>query len=91
MFTCPPYFNVEEYECGAFNNIEEYYSLIDGIFDIFYKSNNCKIFGLVIREDMLQDKYKYKYRFDLNVINQSHLTKYKQYKEYLYVFMKGEQ
>jgi hypothetical protein len=91
MFTCPPYFNVEEYECGAFNNIEEYYSLIDGIFDIFYRSNNCKIFGLVIREDMLQDKYKYRYRFNLNVINQSHLTKYKQYKEYLYVFMKGEQ
>jgi hypothetical protein len=58
MFTCPPYYNIEEYECDSFESIEKYYEFIDSLFNIFYKCSNCNIFGLVIREDLLQDKWK---------------------------------
>ena len=58
MFTCPPYYNVEKYECDEFKNIEEYYKLIDNIFNLFYSTNDCKIFGIVIREDLLKDIYQ---------------------------------
>ena len=90
MFTCPPYFNVEEYECDGFLNIDEYNKFLDNIFNVFYTSEKCKIFGLVIREDLLPNKYKYCKRFDLNINMRSHLNSNKLQKEYLYVFKKDE-
>ncbi len=88
MFTCPPYFNVEHYECGDFETINDYYKFIDNLFDCFYKSN-AHVFGLVIREDCLEDKWKHtaKDKYELNV-SKSHLIKTKRYKEYLYIFEK---
>ena len=86
MFTCPPYYNLEHYECGDFENLEEYYKFIDSLFECFYKSK-AKIFGLVIREDCLEDKWKNKVKdkYELEV-SKSHLVKTKKYKEYLYIF-----
>jgi hypothetical protein len=88
MFTCPPYYNLEHYECGDFENIDDYNKFIDSLFDCFYKSD-AKIFGLVIREDYLEDKWKNKAndKYELKV-NKSHLIKTKKYKEYLYTFEK---
>ena len=88
MFTCPPYYNLEHYECGDFENLEEYYKFIDSLFECFYKSN-AHVFGLVIREDCLEDKWKHKAndKYELKV-NKSHLIKTKKYKEYLYIFRK---
>jgi hypothetical protein len=92
MFTCPPYFNIEEYECKNFENIEEYNQFIDNLFNVFYNKKSCKIFGLVIREDLLSNKYKEqcKESFEINNKKPKHLTLgTKHYnKEYLYVFMK---
>lgn len=53
MFTCPPYYNIEEYECGIFESIEKYNEFIDNLFNIFYKKESCKIFGIIIREDLI--------------------------------------
>ena len=49
MFTCPPYFNLELYECGEFKDIDDYNDFIDCLFNTFNKKKSCKIFGLVIR------------------------------------------
>ena len=92
MFTCPPYFNLEHYECGDFNTIEEYNRFIDNLFDIFYKKKSCKYFRLIIREDYLEDKYKEKANESIliDINRSSHITKggYHQFKEYLYIYIK---
>jgi len=90
MFTCPPYYNVEKYECGEFENIEEYNKLIDKIFDIFYSTDSCKIFGIIIREDLLKDEYKEKCTENHIINNRKshHILKEKKNNEYLYIFMK---
>lgn len=90
IFTCPPYFNTEIYPCKRFETNNEYYKLIDGIFDAFYKKESCKILGIVIREDCLPDKYKLTAIESLNLtIQRSHISKGKKQKqEYLYIFNK---
>ena len=88
MFTCPPYYNLEHYECGDFENLEEYYKFIDSLFECFYKSN-AHVFGLVIREDCLEDKWKHKGKDKTELkVSKNHLIKTKRYKEYLYIFEK---
>ena len=92
MFTCPPYFNLEHYECGDFNTLQEYNEFIDKLFDIFYNKKSCKYFGLVIREDYLKDKYKEKSNENILIdINRSqHISKGGKHnlKEYLYIYIK---
>jgi hypothetical protein len=90
MFTCPPYFNVEEYECGKFADIEEYNWFIGTLFDIFWKTPECKIFGLVIREDILPKKFQYfKEKFLVNAKNESYFNLEKnRFNEYMYIFEK---
>ena len=92
MFTCPPYYNIEEYECKNFKNIEEYDNFIDNIFNVFYNKKSCKIFGLVIREDLLDYKYRNQCieSFEINNKKSKHLTNdIKHYnKEILYIFKK---
>jgi len=92
MYTCPPYFNLEHYECGDFENIDEYYNFIDKLFDVFYYKNTCKIFGLMIREDLLQEKYKNKCfeNFCLDIKRAQHISKGGNHinKEYVYIFKK---
>lgn len=88
MFTCVPYFNLEHYECGDFRTKIEYDNFINNIFNVFNNKTSCKIFGLVIREDLLPEKYKYDEKFDICVQTSKHFIKHKKYKEYLYVFKK---
>lgn len=92
MFTCPPYFNLEHYECGDFNTIEEYNEFIDQLFDVFYQKQSCKYFGLIIREDLLENKWKEKIyeKYLLNINRSFHISKGGKHKlqEYLYIFIK---
>lgn len=90
MFTCPPYFNLEHYECGDFESLEQYNKFIDNLFGIFYNKDSCKIFGLVIREDLLPKKYTYNEKFEISNKKSAHLTKSTIHnnKEYLYIFNK---
>ena len=89
MFTCPPYYNVEEYECGAFSSFDEYKALIDGVFGVFASRPECRVFGLVTREDMLCGHDDYKKAFNVNVGRSYHINKSPDKKrERLYVFVK---
>lgn len=91
MFTCPPYFNVEKYECdnyAGFSDREEYDNFIDSLFEIFNKSN-AKIFGMVIREDLIGNHTNFDDSYLLTNSTPSHLCKSKhKFQEYLYVWKK---
>jgi hypothetical protein len=88
MFTCPPYYNIEEYECGKFESKKSFDNFLKSLFDIFYKKKTCKILGIVIREDlMIFDNYDEKHI--LNENDEKYLdNKRNNFKEYLYVFRK---
>ena len=92
MYTCPPYFNLEQYECGDFNDINAYNQFIDSLFNVFYNKQTCKIFGLVIREDFLEDKWKEKCteKFYIKQQRCNHISKGGEHnkKEILYIFKK---
>lgn len=90
IFTCPPYYNIEEYSCGKFNSIDDYNKLIDNIFNCFYDKESCKILGIVIREDLLANKFNnYNTKICLSRKSSSHLNKgNKLYKEYLFIYNK---
>ena len=90
IFTCPPYFNTEIFPCGKFEDNQTYFNLIDGIFKSFYEKESCRIMGLVLREDCLQEKYLSKIFEKHNLsIQRSHISKGKKTKqEYLYIFKK---
>ena len=92
MFTCPPYYNLEHYECGDFETYDDFLLLIDCLFYAFYYKESCKYFGLAIREDLLDNDYK-------SLASEIYLIKNKASKhivksinhhnnEYLYVFDK---
>jgi len=53
FFMCPPYYNLETYECGGFADMEKYKKFLNDILNI-WKKNTAKIFGIVIREDFLE-------------------------------------
>lgn len=89
MFTCPPYFNVEHYECGDFKDRREFDGFIDSLFDIFKSKDNCRIFGMVIREDLIGCHDDYIEKFPLTKSNPKYLTnKNNKNNEFLYVFRK---
>lgn len=100
MFTCPPYYankrNIEEYECNGFESQEEFDKFIINIYKKYENKESCKIFGLIIREDMLpntlQDKVSEKYLVSKSKASHFNRTKLggmnKQNAEYLYVFKK---
>jgi len=89
MFTCPPYYNVEEYECGGFSDFGEYKALMDGVFEVFESKPECRVFGIVTREDMLCGHDGYDLVFDVNVGRSYHINKADGKKrEKLYVFKK---
>ena len=88
MFTCPPYYNVEHYECGDFKNVSEYNDFINSLFDVFNNTKTCKVFGLVIREDLIGEHTNYINRYELTQYNKSYLNTKRKNKEYLYIFSK---
>lgn len=97
MFTCVPYYadnrNTEVYECDGFTSQEDYNDFIYKLFEKYEKKESCKVFGLVIREDMLPNDLKEKCveQHPLK-LNKSHFQYYspKQKTEYLYIFKKVE-
>ena len=86
IFTCPPYYNLERYECGEFKSFDEYKELIDSIYNI-YQESDCRVLGLVLREDLLcgHDDYTEK---SLLTNSGSHLSRSHNYDEYLFVWIK---
>ena len=51
-FMCPPYYNVETYNEKSFKDIGNYKKFLNDIFGKWLESD-CKLFGLVIREDLV--------------------------------------
>lgn len=88
MFTCPPYFNLEQYECESFKNEKDYIDFVNSIFMIFNGKKSCKIFGLVTRDDMLYGHTDYAEKFLLNAQNSHLVTTRKKIHEYLFIYKK---
>ena len=87
FFMCPPYYNLEHYECGDFENIESYKIFLNKIFDI-WKKNTASIFGVILREDFaayIECEYSEKIEIPVST---SHIVKSKKYKEYFYIYKK---
>lgn len=89
MFTCPPYFNIEKYECGGFKDESEFKAFIDRLFEVFESKKSCKTFGLVIRDDMLygHDNWTKKLVIGRDA-DQTHLRKARTFQEALFIFQK---
>ena len=90
VFMCPPYYNLERYECGDFKSIEEYNQLMLDVFDNC-KASKARIIGIIIREDF---EYLLKQGFEdwiskeeVNTMK-SHFSKAGKKKEFLYCFEK---
>lgn len=101
MFTCPPYYannrNTESYQCDDFSSQEEYDKFLHGLYDKYEKKDSCKIFGLVIREDMLPEDLKDKVSYSVCIskdcrthYNRTAKSNKKNFYEYVYVFRKEE-
>ena len=90
MFTCPPYYNVEKYECGEFKDISDFNCFMNSLFDVFMNKTSCKIFGLVIREDLLSGHDDYIEKYELNTSSTDNYLSNSKRKlnEFLYVFRK---
>lgn len=88
VFMCPPYYNLERYECGDFNSIEEYNQLMLKVFDNC-KESNVKVIGIIIREDfeylLKQGLGEWTSKEEVN-IGLSHFNKKGKVKEYLYCY-----
>lgn len=97
MFTCPPYYdgkrNIEEYECDGFDSQEEYYDFLMSLYNKYKNKESCKIFGLVIREDMIPNEIKddVKESYCLTKNYKTHYARKtkKKYDEYLFIFNKS--
>ncbi len=89
MFTCPPYFNTEHYECGDFESRDSFDAFLDSLFEVFRKHEECRIFGLAIRDDLLGNHVDYKEKFLINRKEKSYLgDKSNDNEEHIFVFMK---
>lgn len=90
MFTCPPYFNLEKYECGSFLNRNEFDKFISSLFDVFKEKKSCNLFGIVIREDLIGDHTNFIKKILVNPRGESYLDgNIGNFNEYLYVFSKN--
>lgn len=89
MFTCPPYFNIEHYECGDFKDRKEFDEFIDSLFDVFYSKESCRVFGMVIHENLIGKHTNYDESFFLKKNRAVHLMSGQSaVGEYLYVYKK---
>lgn len=88
MFTCPPYYNVEHYECGDFESMADFDSFIDSLFDIYKHTASCRVFGLVIREDLIGKHTDYTERIELHTRKSEHIVSSKRFNEYLFIYKK---
>ena len=91
MFTCPPYYNLETYECGDFSSRKEFDIFLDLLFDKFESKDSCVVFGIVMREDLIGNHTDYVEMIPLKMHKAEHLLKKNSEKhanEYLYVYRK---
>lgn len=86
IFTCPPYFNCEKYECESFSSKEDFDELLNSILDVFYHKKECRVCGIVMREDLFKDD-KYKLAIPLTV-KTSHLNPVKNNIEKMFIYEK---
>lgn len=88
IFMCPPYYNIEEYECGGFRTIEEYNELMCDVFNKC-KESKARVIGIIIREDfeyLLKECLgKWTTKEEINTMK-SHFTKAGKIGEYLYCY-----
>ena len=90
IFTCPPYFNLEEYPCGKFPSRKVYDDTLRFVYELYLKTGTCRSMGIVVREDLLLPEMSFSERFPLNE-SSGHLSKgRKKTPECLYVFRKPE-
>lgn len=89
MFTCPPYFNVEKYECGCFASRVDFDAFLDSLFAVLEAHPECKVFGLCIREDLLGQHLDYVERFKLTVHHKCHLSSRRKHDEWMFVFKRA--
>ena len=91
MFTCPPYFNLEKYQCKGFDDLRDYENFIDSLFKLFENRQDCKLFGLVTRDDMLFSHTDYVEKHLVSVRKKSYLpSAEKKHNEYLYIYRKED-
>jgi len=86
-FMCPPYYNLETYECENFGSIIEYKDFLNKIIDN-WKNSPSKIFGIVLREDfgeLIDDVPTEVYTLKKPSM---HLTENKKYQEKFYILKK---
>lgn len=89
-FMCPPYFNVEDYECGGFKDIDEYRDFLGKIFEMWRRSS-ANLFGVILRDDLKELIKEEPFEvYELNV-KSSHLTRDKKFSEKFYMFKKNSQ
>lgn len=90
MFTCPPYFNLEMYACGEFSCQKEFDEFLDSLFDKFQQKESCRVFGMVMREDLLGKHNDCTQKIKLTQHKAQHLLKSrsKKFDEYLYIYKK---
>ncbi len=88
IFTCPPYYNVEHYPCGDFGDYSEYERMMNGIYSAYSENRNCKVIGIVCREDLMP-LGGWTERIDMTLRGSKHVIRgRKKHVEYLYVFCK---
>lgn len=84
-FMCPPYFNVEDYECGGFKDIDEYRDFLEKIFEM-WRNSSANLFGVILRDDLKELIKEEPFEvYELNV-KSSHLTGDKRFSEKFYMF-----
>ena len=88
IFSCPPYFNLEEYPCGKFVDRNAYDQTLRFVQDLYLKTRSCRSMGLVLREDFLLPEMSFSERFPLNESSGSLSSGKKNLREFLYVFRK---
>lgn len=96
MFTCPPYYaenhDTEKYECDGFHSQDQFDNFLDNLYNIYWNKESCKVFGLVLREDMLtklmKENVSEKYPLKLNASHFQRSGCTKRFIEYLYIFRK---
>lgn len=88
MFTCPPYYNTEHYECGDFESEGVFIEFMDLLFEKYLTKDSCRVFGLVIREDLLYSHTDFSEKIAIHNSKRTHLNEHKKYDEYLYVYKK---
>ncbi len=88
VFMCPPYYNLEHYECGDFKTIDEYNELILEVFSNC-KESKAKVIGIIIREDfeylLKEGLGDWTIKEEVNTCL-SHFNKDGKRKEYLYCY-----